>query len=147
MKRMICQRPSVRLFAKDVDAFFFRGDLLPRVNASHLEGPRQAHDREIARDEDVLDGGGSVAVALVRLAERTPQQPADIVVAAFGKSLIVVAQVRCKKIAHRLHVAGVEVRRPFQQGRADLGLRLIASLRRRKRTGECRCDDCCCQQA
>ena len=54
---------SVRLFAKDVDAFFFRGDLLRRANASHLEGPRQAHDREIARDEDVLDGGGSVAVA------------------------------------------------------------------------------------
>ena len=85
-----------------------------------------------------LMAGG--AVALARLSERLAQELADIVKAALRKSLVIVAQIGREQIADLAQVASIEVRGPFQQGRADVCLRLIAGLRGRQRTGKCRCN-------
>ena len=97
-------------------------------------GPDQAHDRHVARDDDLLDVE-RIDQRLRPVAKRTMQRAAHGIVVAFRRSAKIVAQVRREEVADARRIAGVEVIGPLRQSIANglLGHRVRHRGRSRQR--------------
>src|SRR5918993_4215262 len=91
----------VRLAAEHVEAGLLGLDRLGRAVAREPRGPDQAHDRHVARDDDLLDVE-RIDQRLRPVAKRTMQRAAYGIVIAFRRSAKIVAQVRREEAQMRV---------------------------------------------
>src|SRR5215472_8955317 len=124
---------SVGLPAEDVEPGLLGCRRRSGGHIGHPEGPGEAHDREIAEDQDLPDVDG-IGEFPVLHRKRAMQQLAELPITAFREAAIVVAQLRREEIADPILSAGIEIGHPACQGGTNR--RLVRRLRPGSRSGE-----------
>ncbi len=121
------------MFAENVDAELFRDARLRAADRCNFQLPDQPHDGQILGYDDFLDLQ-RIGIIFGSVVQGTPQEPADVVKSALGKTAVIVAQIGSEKAADRAGVAGIELLCPGHQGVSDR--RLGGSRRLRARLPE-----------
>src|SRR5262249_57989208 len=105
---------AVGLFAENSDAGLCRNHPGRRTGRTYPKRPDQSHHGEIARNKDFFDLE-RIDIFLGPVAQRTLQEPTDIVKAALQMPSIIVAQVGSKEPTNLTRITAIEIPRPSDQ--------------------------------